>query len=30
MVTYDGSGKAEGVTIYVNGEPQPTTLSSIG
>ncbi len=24
MVTYDGSGKAEGVKIYINGEPQPT------
>lgn len=24
MVTYDGSGKAEGVTLYINGEPQET------
>ena len=26
MVTYDGSGKAEGVKIYINGEPQQTTI----
>jgi hypothetical protein len=25
MITYDGSGKAEGVSIYVNGERQQTT-----
>ncbi len=26
MVTYDGSGKAEGLKIYVNGELQPTQV----
>ena len=26
MVTYDGSGKGEGVTIYINGEPQKTAI----
>ncbi len=26
VVTYDGSGKAEGVTIYVNGTPQPHSV----
>ena len=26
MVTYDGSGKAEGVTIYINGEVQQKTV----
>ena len=25
LLTYDGSGKAAGVKIYFNGEPQPTT-----
>ncbi len=28
FVTYDGSGKAAGVTIYMNGEPQPTDTAA--
>jgi hypothetical protein len=24
-IVYDGSGKASGVTVYLNGQPQPTT-----
>ncbi len=27
MMTYDGSGKADGVRIYVNGEPQELTVT---
>ena len=27
-VTYDGTGKAAGVHVYVNGEPQPTNVDS--
>ena len=28
FVTYDGSGKAAGVQVYVNGEPQETTVEA--
>jgi hypothetical protein len=28
FVTYDGSGRGEGVTIYVNGEPQETEFEA--
>ncbi len=27
-VTYDGSSKAAGVQVYVNGEPQPTNVQA--
>ena len=27
FVTYDGSGKAEGMSIYINGEKQPVTIA---
>ncbi len=28
LVTYDGSGKAEGLKIYYDGAPQPTTIQA--
>jgi hypothetical protein len=28
FVTYDGSGKAKGVKIYINGQPQETTVEA--
>ncbi len=28
FVTYDGSGRPEGVKVYINGEPQPTTVEA--
>ena len=30
FATYDGSGKPEGVKIYVNGQPQPTVAAANG